>query len=228
MTAEQHVDGLSVSDVAVDSMVDQREAMNLEIDGFMADYVQKTGNQQHLLLPPFVKELRHARNRLAEATRLTFVSGIDDSETLGGQYISDATAVTGLSGHTVDPRGADGLPVNVPIAVYRDRTELTRVFCWGEITLESVLAGLTAPRRVMDVNRADFGKRLPDPGCDLHILPESVHNAPPSNRATNIWPMPAGEFVYFLRYCNGCYGALIERYGIGKCGIWNPEIEGIG
>ncbi|MCZ0731860.1 hypothetical protein [Mycolicibacterium iranicum] len=228
MTAEQHIDAMNLPNPAVGSMVDQREAMNLVIDRFMADYVRNTGNFHHLLLSPIIKEIRHARYRLAEATRRTFASDIEESEMLGGQYISDATAVTGLIGHTVDPRGSDGLPVNVPIAVYRDGTELTRVFCWGEVTLESVFAGLTQPRYVMDMSRSDFGKRLPDPGCDLQILPESLHNMTQSNLATNIWPMPAGDCVYFLRYCNGCYGALVERHGIGKCGIWNPETEGIG
>ena len=228
MTVEQHIDTLDTPDPALDSMVDQREKMNSQTDDFMADYVERTENVPHLFLPYFVKEVRHARFRLAQDYRATFASAIDSAELPAAQKFSRP-----YTPRTIDPRGADGLPENVPIAVYRDRTELTRVYCWGELTLEKVFAELTAPRWISDMNRSDFGKRLPDPGCDLRILSPAIHVTNEnsnfsSTSANSIWPIPAGEFVYFLRYCTPCYGALIEHHGIGKCGVWNPETEGIG
>lgn len=215
MSPVAHLAALDVTDAAIDSRVDQREAMASEIDAFFARYLERTGCAWQLLLPSFLPEVRDKRcGDFMEDYRAVFASECDLPY---GEHIE----TTPLNGQTHDPRGKAGLPVNVPIAVFRDQTTLHRVYCWGEVTLDGVLAELEKPSRVTDLNDQRFGKRLPDPGCDLCVLPETVH-AMGFAPANGIWPIPHGDFVVFLRYCEGCIGALFEKYAVGKCAVINP------
>jgi hypothetical protein len=220
MTPAEHLAVLDVPDARVDYAVDQREAMAAEIDGFFARYLaERNGCAWQLLLPSFLPEVREKRcGDFMEDYRAVFASECDLAY---GEHI-DTEPLTGV---TRDPRGKVGLPVNVPIAVFRDQTTFHRVFCWGEVTLDAVLTELEKPRRITDMNDPRFGKRLPDPGCDLCVLPESVHamtKSLPGMGADGIWPIAHGDFVIFLRYCSPCIGALFDKYKIGKCSVVNP------
>ena len=129
-----------------------------------------------------------------------------------------------LTGHTHDPRGHGGLPVNVPISVYRNGNEIHRHFCWGDHSLDIV---------------ADEVWKLRSRTCDLQILSPAFHESQSAASQVKIygmmeddsydgfgsfgvWPVDRGQFCYFLRYCLPCLGALMSKYEIGKCAVADP------
>lgn len=157
-------------------------------------------------------------------------------------------AVSRVSGDHVDLAiGFDGEPIapweseephqaQVPIAVVRSGNLLQRHIIRGGYTLSDALAA------VSDTN---------SPYCDLRILPDQYHvqrAAAQRERArkaarkvllfneadessisyTGIWPIPAGQFCIFLRYCEGCIGALFDRYSVGKSLVIDPAEHELG
>lgn len=215
MTAADLVASIDVLDASLDYQVDQRLALIGDVDAFMAAVADV--QPAFVLLPNFLPELRNVADGFMEDYRAVSASA-DVWRDLPYGAVIDAGDLN-LKDH--NPPELDGLPVNVPIALYRDRNVFHRVYCWGEATLETVHRELQRPLWVTDLNSRDFRKRLPDPGCDLHILPEAAH-ALSGSRATCIWPVQRGDFVIFLRTCSECVGALFQKYEIGRCKIELP------
>lgn len=224
MTAAELVASLDVPDATIDYGVDQFVAKRMQIDAFMAQIAELA--PWKVLIPNFLPEIRYITDGFMDDYRTV---SADRDVWRDIPDCPDVDPGDDMSLETHDPRGADGLPENVPIALYRDGTVFHRVYCWGDETLGGVYEGLCKTGLAQDeINRNPLQRRRPDPGCDLHILPEAVHRFSSSSRepspfrATGIWPIQRGDFVIFLRTCSACVGALFHDYEIGLCAIEVP------
>ena len=216
MTATEHVDSLETNWPAIEFKVDQRLAVAGEVDAFMNRIAETVPWQA--LLPNFLPEVRNVLDGFMHDYRTVSASADVWCDLPYGAEIDPGD----LRLETFDPRGAVGLPENVPVALYRHGNVFHRVYCWGTMTLDIVYDNL---RNDSDSRQAllrnSLQRRLPDPGCDLHILPEAAHTLT-NSRATGLWPIACGEHVVFLRFCTECIGALFQKYEIGQCKVETP------
>lgn len=216
MSAAELVASIGEPDAAIDYGVDQFVAKRVQIDAFMARISELVPKQ--VLLLNFLPELRSIADAFMDGYR-TVSADRDVSDD-----IPDCPEIDpgDLRLRTINPRGTDDLPVNVPVALYRDGNTYTRVYCWGETTLDVMYNGLRrAGPTTEEILRNPLQRSRVDPGCDLNILPESMHDHS-SLRATGVWPVQRGDFVIFLRYCSACDAALQRKYEIGPCKIEAP------
>ncbi|WP_149443312.1 hypothetical protein [Mycolicibacterium sp. P9-22] len=223
MTAAELVASIDLPDATVDYGVDQFVAKRMQIDAFMARIAELA--PWRVLIPSFLPEIRHIADGFMDDYRTV---SADRDVWRDIPDCPDVDPGDDMSLRTHDPRGGDGLPENVPIALYRDGTVFHRVYCWGSVTLDDVYDGLckTGPTKD-EINRNPLQRRHPDPGCDLHILPEAAHRISSSRepspfRATSVWPIQRGDFVILLRTCSACVRALFQKYEIGPCAIEVP------
>lgn len=218
MTASEHIDFLSVPVPALDAAADQLLTAVDTVRTFCEVNAFRTQLWWPVNLLSFLPAIREtACGAMVHDYGLVFAS---DCDLPYGAYIDPGE----LTGYTHDPRGHDGLPVNVPIAVYRHGNEIHRHFCWGDHSLEIV---------------AEQIRKLPAKHCDVQMLSPAFH-ASQANVSRDVirsmiegdsyvgfgsfgvWPIDRGQFCYFLRYCLPCLGALMAKYEIGKCAVADP------
>lgn len=218
LTATEHIDGLLLDTPGLDSAADQLLTAMESVRDFCEREAATTQQWWRVNLLSFLPEIREkVCGAMASDYRVVFAS---DPDLAYGTFVDPGD----LTGHTYDPRGQTGLPVNVPIAVFRHGNEVHRHFCWGEHSL-----GIAA----------DEIRKLRSNTCDLQILSPAFHQsqATASSEVVSmmmgddsydgfgsfgVWPVDRGQFCYFLRYCLPCLGALMAKYEIGKCAVADP------